>query len=330
MTAKAPIGNKRPFRMLSGISTLADLVDGGAAVSSLVANGGNWYYCDPTHGTTGGDGLTAATANSNLKTVYDMTRDGYNDGVFFIAGATAYNPAAAFDWAHSYTHLIGLSSDLPGRGQRCRVVALAATDLDQAMTISGAGCTFSNIQFNNEHATGAATGSAVVTGLRNMFTNCFFMLPSSRTAASWALKVDSSENCFVRCSIGQITNLRSAADYGLWLDTPGSSNKFISCEFVSWSDTTTHVHVYIDAACTGEGWQVQFEDCMFENYGAGTLAYAISDNATDAYHQVIFRGNNNMIIKATAVSTQLAYTYVSDALGAHAKSGLMAVNVIES
>src|SRR3990167_1432687 len=104
--AKAAVGGKRPFQMRKGISKLADLADGLGAVSLLMAAGGNWYYCDPTNGTAGGDGLSAETANSSLLTVYNLCRDGRNDGVLFLGGATAYNPAPALLWAKKYFPLI--------------------------------------------------------------------------------------------------------------------------------------------------------------------------------------------------------------------------------
>jgi hypothetical protein len=315
------------------MTTFADMVYmlGGVPVGAfdpVLLAGGRWYFCDPTHGSANADGTSPETACSNLKTVYDKCRDAYNDGVIFIGGATAYNPAAAFDWAKNYTHLLGASSSVPGKGQRCRVVALNATALTQAMTISGSGCVFKNIQFNNELSTGAS-GSAVVSGLRNRFDNCFFMNPSSRTAASWALQVTGSENAFVRCSIGQMTNPRTAADYGLLLKTAANSLKFIGCDFQSWSDTTTHVPVYIDSSITSEAWQLQFEDCLFQNLGNASLAYGIVDGATDTYHQIIFRGKNNLFVKVSAVSDQLSKTY-AHTNGNETASGLLAIAVVES
>lgn len=327
MTAKAALGNKRPFRMIAGVSTLADLADGAGALGALVAAGGNWYYCNPTNGSSGGDALTAATATNSLETAYGLCRSGYNDGVFFIGGATAFNPTAAFTWANDYCHLIGLSADLPGNGQRCRIVALNATALTTVMTVSGDGCAFSNIQFNNELSTGAS-GSITVTGDRNMFVNCFFMNPASLTAASWALKLSGDECSFIRCSIGQTqSRVRTNADYGAWLLTSANGTKFIGCEFKSWSDATTHDPVFIDAI-TSEGWSIQFEDCLWQNLGNALCALAIDDNHAQGYHQLIFRGEN-LFVKMTAVSDQLSYTYVADTK-TDATSGLLAVAIAES
>jgi len=57
--------------------------------------------------------------------------------VIALSGDTADNPSAAVAWDKDYTHLVGLSSDLPGLGQRTRVVGTAAIDLTQVVTFSG-------------------------------------------------------------------------------------------------------------------------------------------------------------------------------------------------
>jgi len=328
MTAKAPVGNKRPFRMIAGVSRISDLADGSSALGSLMAAGGKWFYCDPAHGVNTNDGLTPETAFASLETAYAATRSGYNDGVLFIGGATAFNPTAAFTWENDYCHLVGLSADLPGNGQRCRVVGSAATALTPLMTFSGDGCLVSNIQFNNEYATGAV-GGVLVTGDRCLFQNCLFMHPASVVAASYALKLSGDECTFVRCSIGQTqSRVRTLATYGAWLFTSANGTKFIGCEFKSWSDTTTHDPVFIDAI-TSEGWSVQFEDCLWQNLGLGTLGVGIDDDATNTYHQVIFRGENNLFVKCTAVSSALAYTY-APTNGNETASGLLAITVVES
>jgi hypothetical protein len=316
--------------MIAGQNSLADLKDGGGALNKLMAAGGKWYYCNPTGGT--GSGYSAEDSTNSLLTAYNLCRDGVNDGVIFIGGATAWNPAAAFTWSKSYTHLIGLSSDVPGLGQRCRIVALAATALSPVMTISGSGCVFSNIQWNNEKAAGAASGVVAVTGQRNEFLNCFFMAPTATDAASYSLKDAGAENVYVRCTIGQLTNPRTGASYGLWLHKgTGASvcrNKFIGCEFLSWGYNAGHVHVYIDVDIATIPWVVWFEDCLFQQ-NATALTQAIDDNSTATGHQVIFRGRNNLVVNASAVADTLTYMFCPDLYSTQA-SGLLAVTVAES
>jgi hypothetical protein len=315
------------------MTTVSDMLMqfGGVPVGGfdpVLLAGGKWYFCDPTHGSSGADATTPETANSNLLTCYNKCRDGYNDGVIFIGGATAYNPAAALTWSKSYTHLIGTNS-IPGVGNRCRIVSQAATALVVPLIISGSGCVFKNFQVYNETATGTATGCvSITTGARNIFENVFFMSPVSTTSASYSCKLASAENVFVRCTFGQMTNARAAATYNLWILGAGnvSRNKFIDCEFLSWSASADHVHVLLDANLDAVPTVTWFENCLFDNLGTG-LTESINDNCTAAGHQVILRGHNDFL-NVTAVGGTLTYIFAPDA--AANVSGLLMIAVAES
>lgn len=322
------------YILRKGRATLADLANGNSAIQTLMAAGGNWYYFDPTNGLAAGDGLTPQSASNNLEAMYALLRSGYNDGIVFIGGATAYNPAATIAWDKNYAHLIGVSANLPGVGQRCRIVALAVTDLTVPLTIGGAGCVFSNLQINNEHADTAATGCVSITGARNEFNNVFFMAPTSDTAASYSCKLASAENVFIRCTFGQFTNFRADATYGLWLTGAGnvSRNKFIGCELLAWvGGPSTHVHFYHDSTLNAVPTVTWFEDTLFHtNYGGGTIqVQAIDDNSTAAGHQIVLRGNCN-VLGCTAVADNLTYLFTRDIQGAHNVSGLLMIAVAES
>jgi hypothetical protein len=320
------------------MTTFSDVVNmlGGVPVGSGLGEvglaGGNWFFCDPTHGSDSNDGLTPKTAKASLSEAYDLTRDGYNDGVIFIGGATAWNPAAMLEWSNSYCHLIGTSGQL-GVGNRCRIVALAATALTCPITFSGDGCLIKNIQINNEKAAGAAAGCAIITAQRCIFEDVFFMVPTATDAASYSCKLSGGENSFIRCTFGQHTLLRSAADYGLWVHLGAGNNqrnKFIGCDFLSWSNTTGHVLVKVDTDLSTDTFTMFFEDCMFCNLisGAGTLTAAIVDGATDAGHRIVMRGKGNTIVGCTAVSNPLTYVFTAEVGGT--QSGLLATAINES
>ena len=305
-----------PFILRKGVSSLSDLVDGNSSASLLMAAGGKWYYFDPTHGTAGGDARTPKTATNSLLTAYNLTRDGYNDGVIFIGGATSWGPAAMLTWSNNYCHLIG-TNGMPGLGNRCRIVSTATAALTVPVTFSGSGCLIKNVQINNEKATGAS-GCAIITGLRNVFENVFFMAPTSDTLASYSAKLGAAENVFVRCTFGQLTNFRSAATYGLWMHGVGnvSRNKFIDCEFLAWSggSPSTHVHVLFDADMAAVPIMTEFENCMFiNNYGGGTIqAQAIDVNCSASGHQIILKGKNSFAgctLVADTLAPILVQTY---------------------
>jgi hypothetical protein len=161
------------------------------------------------------------------------------------------------------------------------------------------------------------------------------MCPTSATAASYSLKVGGGENVFKRCTIGQHTNVRSAATYGLWLYVGSDDchrNKFVECEFLSWASGggTAHALVYTDVDIDVEVFTVQFENCLFNNIGAATLAVAIDDNCATTDHQILLRGRNNCFAQVTAVADPLTYVLTPDMNGDHATSGLLMITVTET
>jgi hypothetical protein len=259
------------------------------------------YLVDPVNGSDGNPGTNIGQPLKTLEAAEDLCVGDQHDAVLFLSGDTADNPAASIDWDKDYTHLIGLSSGVYGLGQRCRVVALAGADITVPISFKSNGCIVKNMQFNNEHADTAATGCAIVTGQRNYFENVFFMAPTSDTAASYSLKMAGAENVFKHCTIGQQTNFRENATYGLWLHKgAGSSvsrNLFDECMFLSWQGGagSPHVHVLVDADIIAVPWLTIFKDSIFvANYGGGTIqAQAIDDNCTAAGHQIVLWGKNS-------------------------------------
>jgi hypothetical protein len=291
-----------------------------------------YFLVDTVNGDDDNNGMSFEKPLKTLEAAEALCTANQHDVVLFLANATADNPAASITWDKGYTHLIGIGCDLPGVGQRCRVVMQAATAVTPVITFAGDGCIVKNMQFNQEKATGAASGVAIVTGHRNYFENVFFMCPTSATAASYSLKVGGTENAFKRCTIGQHTLVRSAATRGLWLyvgDDDCHRNKFIDCEFLSWATGggTAHVLVYVDVDIDVEVYTAFFENCLFDNIGAATLAVAIDDNCAKTDHQIILRGQGNCFAGCTAVADPLTYVLKAEQSGT--ASGLLMATVAE-
>jgi hypothetical protein len=274
------------------------------------------FLVDPVNGSDSNPGTTWQAPLKTLQAAETLCTANRHDTVLFLAGASADNPAVGIDWDKSYTHLVGIGSELPGLGQRCRVVAAAAAMHTPVITFAGNGCIVKNMQFGNEHATGDATGVVLVTGQRNYFKNVFFMVPFSATAASYSLKIsDGGENVFESCTIGQMTCVRSAATHGLWIilgsgEANPTRNKFIHCEFLSWCGTAGHAHVTVATSVTVEAFTLIFEDCLFLNINGGAdLAHAIVDGATGADHRIILRGNNMFVGNGAGICDPATYAY---------------------
>lgn len=298
MSAIAPRQNKRPFRLLKGVATLSDLADGASALSVLMQAGGLWYYVDPTNGTASGDGLTAASANSNLETVYALLREGYNDGIVFLGGATAYKPTTAGGilWDKDYTHLVGATNGLPGVGQRARIVNDAANDLSVLITFSGAGCLVANMQFFDGKNSAADGACVLASGNRNHFVNCFFAGMGDATASgpqtrdgSYSLKVSGSENCFTDCTIGLDTIERTGNNSELIVS--GGRNRFVHCDLRCWSTAAGKFLVAVDNS-GGDLRDTIFDSCLFFCYSANWAAginNAFDMPASGSTHWVVLK-----------------------------------------
>lgn len=196
------------------------------------------YLFDPVNGNANNNGLSWEKPFVGLTTaaLANLVSDQHDTAVL-LAGDTADNPAAAINWNKDYTHLVGLTNDLPGMGQRCRIVGTAALDLAQIITFAGAGCLVKNIQFFNGGDAAGALGAGIVSGDRNAFENCFFAGMGHATpgaeAAGFSLKVTGAENYFKTCVIGLDTVLRAAANAELIVSGP--RNTFEDCLFLSYS-----------------------------------------------------------------------------------------------
>lgn len=262
----------------------------------------NVFIVDPINGSDSNPGTTFEAPLLTIAAAYALCTTNQNDCVLLVGGPTANALAASLDWAKGYTHLIGLSADLPGVGQRARVTGSAALDLTYLIDFQGAGCIVKNVQFFNGADADADAGAVIVSGGRNYFENCFFAgmghaTPAAR-AGSYSLKLTGDECTFVRCSIGLGTIVRSAANAELWMTGECNREKFIDCEFVSWSNTAGKFLVKLDSSAVP--YTTQFENCLFNNFcsnngATGTaLSNAISDAATP-YHQIILRGSNPLV-----------------------------------
>lgn len=253
------------------------------------------YAVDPANGAVGAPGNSFAGPLLSVDAALTKCTANRNDAVLMVQGPTAYNPAAAMAWNKNYTHLIGLSGDLPGMGQRCRIVGTAGNDLAQIMTVSADGCIFKNLQFFQGGDLATDLGAVLVSGNRNYFKNVFFAGGGHATPAAdagmYSLKVTGSENYFEDCTIGLDTIIRAAANAEAIIS--GARNHFRRCRFLSYSETAGKFLVKIDAS-GGDLRYTTFEDCEFVNYSVNwaagiTNAFSVVAGNT---HFINLKGNN--------------------------------------
>ena len=273
----------------------------------------NIYLVDPVNGD---DDALGDRWTKPLKTVaaaYDKCTTNQHDVVLLVGSPTADSPTTAITWAKNFTHLVGLTSPLPGMGQRARIVNTAANDLAVLFTLSGYGCIVKNIQFYDGKDKDEDAACVLVSGNRNYFENVFFAgmghaTPAAR-AGSYSLKITSHENTFRDCTIGLDTIVRAAANGELVLEA-ASKNKFIHCEFRSYSETAGKFLV-ISNPGAGGACDNQFDDCLFFNFTVNwasgiTNVFKMTSGGT---HYIILRGNCQIVGTGTGWADTVTHIY---------------------
>lgn len=252
------------------------------------------YIVDPVNGSDSNPGSSFESPLLTVAAAFAKCVTNQHDCVLLLSGATADNPTAAINWNKDYTHLVGLSSDLPGLGQRSRIVGSASVDPVQVITFAGNGCVVKNIQLFNGADADVDSGAAVITGDRCHFKNVFFAgmghaTPGAR-AGSWSAKLNgASENLFEDCTFGIDTIVRAAANAELMLIS-SSKNTFRRCLFMSTSETAGKFMVSLDNSAAGINF---FEDCLFYNMSvnwAVDLTNAFTIIGSGATYHVVLRG----------------------------------------
>jgi hypothetical protein len=241
---------------------------GGAPVSAGIPFGpkSNYFFVDPANGWDGNDGRSIDNALASVQAAYAKCVSGQHDTIFLIAGSTAAQIAASITWSKNFTHLIGVGCELPGMGQRCRIVGSSTVDATSVITVSGQGCIFRNLQFANEGDANAVSAAAVVSGIRNHFQNVYFAGMMHATPAAnangYSLLVSGAENCFDDCVIGVDTIKRTT---NRQLKVSGFRNTFRSCHVNSYCETAGSFMVEIDNS-VNDMRLTRFVECLFYNY----------------------------------------------------------------
>ena len=260
------------------------------------------YLVDPVNGSDSNPGTNLEQPLLTLAAAEELCVANQNDAVLIEGGPNPLNLTANLAWDKSYTHLVGLTGNLPGVGQRARITSATTAAILEMLTLAGSGCIFKNLNIQNECVADADSGAMSITGMRNHLENVFISgmisaVPAAK-AAAYSLTVTGPENYFDRCAIGVSTIERTAHNAELILSGSNCKrNHFRKTQFLSQSVDAGKVLVRIAAAT--ELWQLNFEECIWSNLamnsGAGAggtkIDHAIEDGAT-MYHQIQLWGLN--------------------------------------
>ena len=277
---------------------------------------GNVFYVDPTDGV---DGTATGTDEAPYKTLaaaYARTQDSNHDVIIIIPSAVGAGSGtvetAAITWSKSLTHLIGNCAPVY-ESSRARVTTATAS-LSPFITISGSGCIFKNVQFNN---TGSGLINVRVSGNRNYFENVHFMFPAHATpiasANSAALELyGCQENNFVSCTVGTDTATRSAANTNLKITLGADTvarNIFDGCIFPTMTSSATSLFIK-QADSVGMDRFNMFRGCAFINATSSTsttMTDAVAIHATPG-GMLVFQ--NCLKIGATGWGDNLTNLYL--------------------
>lgn len=249
----------------------------GTKLKNALATGaqmGTKWYLDAINGDDANDGLSPQTAFKTLPVAYAALTANKNEILYILGGSSPLNLSAAFTWAKSFTHCIGLGGNLRFGG-RVRIGHNA--NFATMFTISGNGCIFNNIHFQCGRGSTTNLVMVSVTGLRNEFSNCHFdaMLNTTESGGTQAWKAVSlgsgaQANSFIRCTFGSWTTVWASANGAVVsFEGDNADTWFDNCIFYINTSSSSMVPLKVQGLVSGDYSVIGFNDCKFLSLNTG-------------------------------------------------------------
>jgi hypothetical protein len=198
---------------------------------------GKAFFLDCVNGNDSYDGSSPEKAFKTIAVAYAALTENKNEVLYVMGGATSIQVTAAFTWAKSYTHMVGVSAG--GPYGRSRFGHTGTGHVVTLFTITANGCIFKNIhwQMGNGHAENLNCVLLSATTNYCYFENCHFDAPLNATEGA-------------------------AAYCCLYMTALSRSNSFKGCWFGDWTAAPSSTDgTLINFLGTNAG--TQFEDCVF-------------------------------------------------------------------
>ena len=233
-----------------------------------------YYFVDPANGSDGNDGLTPESALAGIEAAEAKTVANQHDCVFYIAGSSGNNLAAALTWDKNYTHLIGICAPTMV-AQRSRIFQTSTlTGASPLLNITATGCIFKNFYIFQGVADATSLVNVQVTGGRNYFENVHFAGGGHATQAvngGTSLKLNAAEeNTFVNCTFGVDTITAATGMSAVQMDGEAHRNIFRDCHFTLYAGNAGVMFVEV-IDNTGYDRYTIFKDCLFTNTSATAM-----------------------------------------------------------
>jgi len=228
-----------------------------AGLLPTFASRGNIFYLDPTNGADTNNGLSPQKAFATLAVAYAALTADQNDVLVILYHGDAVALTAAFTWAKSGCHVIGIGGPQGGitKGVPITMTSATATGL---FVISADRCSFHNVQWIH-NGTAAALISVTVTGDDNSFYDCQFNNMYSAAAADEAtmkgLTLDGCSNTsFYRCTIGGVDTERTDGAADLTIGAGTIYNLYMEdCIFIANLDAAADAdHAFIETVADAD------------------------------------------------------------------------------
>lgn len=213
---KSPLNNKRPFRLVRGVSSVGDLVDGASWPYNYPGEGypNKVYFVNNITGSSTNDGAswdtpmdqvsTAVTAWATYLATLATNNQNIRGKIYVQGTGTAYTAITAYP---QYCDLIGVGADCFGNGAG---IARITGSTSAAASGAARGLNIYNMQFIGSGSYYAATFSVL---FRSVIEHCAFV-----NGATGGLDVTSMGGSTIRdCQIGcgdttfSVTGLRIAS-----------------------------------------------------------------------------------------------------------------------
>ena len=314
---------------------------------------GTYWFVNPASGADGNEGTSPEFPFKTLYRAVSRAADGNNDVIVLIGNgqssgtarlsaelAQTITPAATsgtLNWSKNALHLVGVSAPT-AVGQRSRIapptgVYTAATFGDTTfVNVTGAGCSFINVDVFAGFSTGSASMIAWLdAGGRNYYGNVNIQgladSASAGGASARTLKITSSENTFDGCVLGLDTVSRGAANATVEFASATARNTFRGCIFPFQASAATPLGIIGTGASCIDRWQL-FDGCSFINnvQSTSTTLSALGTLPASAGGLILFK--NCTLVGITEFGTNansLAQMYVDGAAPTAGTSGI-AVN----
>jgi hypothetical protein len=236
-----------------------------AGVQVPFSKNAKYYFVDPANGSDTNSGTSPAEALAGIEAAEAKTVANQHDVVFYIAGSSGNNLAAALTWDKNYTHLIGIAA--PTRvAQRARIFQTSTlTGASPLLNITATGCIFKDFYIFQGVADATSLIDVQVTGGRNYFENVHFAGGGHATQAvngGASLKITGEENTFVNCTIGVDTIEAATGMTAITFDGSAHRNTFENCLIQLYIGNAGAILVELIDSTSVDRW-TNFNNCTF-------------------------------------------------------------------